>query len=388
MDTVREKAYKNLNIPIGNKTILSLDGGGVRGILTLQLLKNLEKTAEIPCYKLFDMVAGTSTGGIIASLIASGKTAKEIEKLYLKLSEKVFTKRSILSDRFINPPEYSKSNFKKFLEKQLGTNTIKDICKKTDTDLLITARDVTSGEETFFSCFKTQKFSGTYKDALMKNIVEATMSAPTYFYPFERFVDGGVTTYNNPSLAALIEAVRYCPNEKYSPENITLFSFGTGIRRIFISSEFAQNPKGLDSLFWLKWLMNETGDDASDMQTYLLRTKSLIQGVDFRRFQISLHESIMKKLPNMKIRKNKVNQEILYLHDLTEKQLEHINLDTVSQMPLLKAIGKGMWKFLKKTYKLKKLAPFGSDFVDNQGKDYLILRKGDIESIKSFLENR
>lgn len=331
------------------------------------------------------MVSGTSTGGIIASLIASGKTAKEIEKLYINLSEKVFTKRSIISDRFLNPPEYSKNNFRKFLDNQLGDTTLEELCNMTNTDLLITARDVSSCEETFFSCFTTSENHGTYKDMPIKNIVEAAMSAPTYFYPLNRFVDGGVTAYNNPTTAALIEAVRYCPNNKYYTENLTTFSFGTGISRMFISPEFAKNPKGSDAVFWLKWLMNETGDDVSDMQTYLLRTKQLFNGLDFRRFQISLHKEMINLLPNLKIPRSKMNPESMNLHDLTDKQLQHIGLDAVDKMDILKTIGKGMCQFIKKTYTEKQLPPFGSDFVNPFGKDYLILRKGNIEEIKSKL---
>ena len=93
MSEKRDQAFSKLNISRLNKTILCLDGGGVRGIITLQLLKKLEEVVGIPCYDLFDMVAGTSTGGIIAGLIASGKKASEIEHLYIKLTKKVFTGR-------------------------------------------------------------------------------------------------------------------------------------------------------------------------------------------------------------------------------------------------------------------------------------------------------
>ena len=64
--------------------------------------------------------------------------------------------------------------------------------------------------------------------------MEATMSAPTYFSPLERFVDGGTTTYNNPTLSAVMEAVHYCPDTKYKLNELTLFSFGTGTSIDFI----------------------------------------------------------------------------------------------------------------------------------------------------------
>ena len=108
MEANRRQAFTNLNVKTDKRLILCLDGGGMRGILTIQLLKKLEEIAGIPCYELFDMVAGTSTGGIIAALIVRGYTAQQIEDKYIQLISDVFDKRSF-GDRFINPPKFSKS---------------------------------------------------------------------------------------------------------------------------------------------------------------------------------------------------------------------------------------------------------------------------------------
>ena len=70
MTPTRSKALDTLSINEENALILCLDGGGIRGILTLQLLKHLEKISGLPCYQLFDMVAGASTGAVIAGLMA------------------------------------------------------------------------------------------------------------------------------------------------------------------------------------------------------------------------------------------------------------------------------------------------------------------------------
>ncbi|MFM7766115.1 MAG: patatin-like phospholipase family protein, partial [Sphingomonadales bacterium] len=75
-------AKQKLKIPAENKLILCLDGGGMRGILSIQLLKTLEKIAGIPAYAMFDLVAGTSTGAIIAALMATGHTGEQIEQRY------------------------------------------------------------------------------------------------------------------------------------------------------------------------------------------------------------------------------------------------------------------------------------------------------------------
>ncbi|MCB0281323.1 MAG: patatin-like phospholipase family protein [Calditrichae bacterium] len=378
MSEERKQAFAKLKINPENKTILALDGGGIRGIMTLQMLKKLEDIAGIPCYKLFNMVAGTSTGGIMAGLIASGKTAYEIEDLYIKLVKQVFKKKSWAAHRLLNPPEYSKKNYRKILKETLGDLTVKELCEKNNIDLMITAKDVVAGEETFFSYF-TQNTSAkkyTYEDVLVRAALEATMSAPTYFAPLERFIDGGVTTYNNPAMAALIEAVHYGPAGKYETEKITLYSFGTGCRPQFITADNVNNPKGLDVYFWLQWIMTEAGDDASDLQNYILRS-GLIKGLDFRRFQLSLDKKAIKNLPNIDLTKiDDIAAD--KLHDLSDEDLADIPLDKVALFPLMKEIGQAI------TEKITELQehPFSTDLVDKNKKEILVSRLGAIDQIK------
>ncbi len=81
MPSKRESALDRLGIPRANRVVLSLDGGGIRGTMTIQLIKKLEEVAGVPCHALFDLVAGTSTGGIIAGLTAMGRSAQHIEAL-------------------------------------------------------------------------------------------------------------------------------------------------------------------------------------------------------------------------------------------------------------------------------------------------------------------
>jgi uncharacterized protein len=68
---MKEEIFKRLNIKPGNKILLSIDGGGMRGIFTIQLLKKLEEIAGAPLYQWVDMVAGTSTGAIISAKLKS-----------------------------------------------------------------------------------------------------------------------------------------------------------------------------------------------------------------------------------------------------------------------------------------------------------------------------
>lgn len=250
MNTIKQIAHRNLGIREGDKIILSIDGGGMRGILTIQLLKKLEAIAGSPCYEWCDMVAGTSTGAIISSLILKKKNAKEIEKLYVKLVSRVFTKRNFVANRYYNPPAFDKKNYRTLLKEIIGNSTLEDLCKETGVDCVLTSKDMSAGEETFFTCVNNDgNFIGTYKSVLLRGVMEATMSAPTYFSPFERFIDGGTTTFNNPVLAAVLEALEYTGKGKYKSDQLTVFSFGTGTTLRFITPDKHRIPKELMRYF-------------------------------------------------------------------------------------------------------------------------------------------
>lgn len=376
----QEKAYQNLNIKPDHRVILSLDGGGMRGILTLQLLKKIEEIAGIPCYQFCDLLAGTSTGAIIAGLMSVGKSAAEIEELYIQFVTKVFLKRGILANRFLNPPAYDKINYRQALKLLLADTTLQQAHNKTGADLLITAKDITDNEITYFTCFEVNgEIKGTYKDALLRTVLEATMSAPTYFHPFERFIDAATTTYNNPSLATFLEAICYSGSGKYQAEKITLFSLGTGRLVQSVSPEQALQPNGFDAYFWLNYVMDESGQDASSMQVDTFRSGLL--KADYRRFQISLDVESMKKIPDRDISQlHAVNAN--WLRDITTHDLGAIQMDDVSKFGLMKAIGESMTDYIMVKNK------FTADLNNTPTKrDELVTAFSNIDRIKTIINN-
>ena len=385
---------QNLGISENNKVIISLDGGGMRGILTLQLLKKLEEVAGAPCHQWCDMVAGTSTGAIISGLILKRKSAAEIESLYMQLVSQVFTKRNFLADRFLNPPKFDKKNYRKLLKQIVGDVTLQQACQdQRGIDMLITSKDMAAGEETFFTCFnKGGSFIGTYKDVLLRAVMEATMSAPTYFLPFERFIDGGTTTFNNPAGAAVLEALRYSGKGKYDDDKLTVFSFGTGTSLRLIKPEDTRDPKGPDVKFWLNYVMDETGKDASDMQTDMLRSK-LIPNLDFRRFQISLDETSLGKIPDKDITQI-YHTQANSLHQLKNDELAAIDMADVSKFGLMKVIGEAMAEYICPPLEKGKAADqqkgnwYRKDLVvPNTTRDELVTAFGDTPQIAKQLNS-
>ncbi len=377
MTAVKQK----LQIPEENKLILCLDGGGMRGILSIQLLKTLEKMAGVPAYELFDMVSGTSTGAIIAALLATGHDATQIEQRYNLMVNEVFSPL-FMGNRFFNPPRFTKKAFRRFAAEIFRDITIREATAMHGTDLLITGKDMAAGEETFFTAFQLSgnQFSGTYADVLLRAALEASMSAPTYFAPLERFVDGGTTTYNNPSSAAIIEALNYSGNPGYEYGKITVISLGTGISPQFVSLSDIRNPKGPDIVFWLNWLMTEMGQDASDMQTDLLRSPRFRDLIDYRRFQISFDRQAMSKLPD--VRFPQPIHGFGSLHEVSDKILCGIDMADTQFYELVKIIGQQMGLYVEKNN------GFTRDMVlKNKVRDELVTARGDVATILKQMSN-
>lgn len=259
--------------------------------------------------------------------------------------------------------------------------------------MLFTSKDTSAGEETFFTCFKIgDKVKGTYQEVLLRAVLEATMSAPTYFSPFERFVDGGTTSYNNPVLAAVLEALTYDGEEKYKMNELTVFSFGTSSIFHFLDSKEIENPKGLDLKFWLNYVMDESSKDASEMQINLLRSK-IFKQIDFRRYQLSLDEEALKKIPDMSIDPAlSYNKE--WLHELTNKELSKIDMADVTKFPLMRTIGNAVVEYICPKEELdlpmseRKANWFQKDFIDSHSRrGSLVTAHGDVEANKSHLKN-
>jgi hypothetical protein len=256
--------------------------------------------------------------------------------------------------------------------------TLEQACEKTGTDILITAKDVTDNEETFFTCFNNNGLmKGTYKDALLRVVMETTMSAPTYFSPLERFVDGGTTTYNNPSMAAVIEAVQYSGKGKYTTDKLTLFSLGTGKTVKSVRPEDAAHPDGPDAYFWLNYVMDTASQDASAMQSDLFRSPTLCGQIDYRRFQMSFDTGAIAKVPDRDI----TNLHIVHanwLHQLTEQELKDIQMDDVSKFPLVKELGIAMGEYIMQSNK------FGRDLNNTPtGRDELVTAYNSVTQIKA-----
>jgi predicted acylesterase/phospholipase RssA len=230
--------------------ILALDGGGIRGILTLEILARMEKMlAEAgggPDFRLchfFDYVGGTSTGAIIAAGLARGMSAGELLDFYRETGPAMFDKQFILKRWHAL---YKSEPLKKELQKTFGAGTT---LKPDDLECLLLAvtRNRTTDSPWPISSNPQAKYNNTSRPDCNLNIplwqiVRASTAAPVFFPPEviqwdpadERkafvFVDGGLTPYNNPAflLYRMATELGYNLNWTVGEDKLLVISVGTG----------------------------------------------------------------------------------------------------------------------------------------------------------------
>ncbi|MBR6619770.1 MAG: patatin-like phospholipase family protein [Clostridia bacterium] len=184
------------------KKILSIDGGGIKGIFAASFLAQIEQKNHIKICDYFDLIAGTSTGGIIAAGLACGVPAQRILEIYIKKGEKIFPQQKRFA---VFKTKYDS----KTLESEL-VEIFKDIfIRDCLTRLVIPAFNISENRT---RVFKTPHAPDLYYDKNVKLVdcILATTAAPLYFKPHAMnggvFIDGGVGA-NNPSLIALVEGI-------------------------------------------------------------------------------------------------------------------------------------------------------------------------------------
>jgi uncharacterized protein len=231
--------------------ILTIDGGGLRGIVPTRILQKVEELTGKPILDTFDMVAGTSTGGLIASCLTLRNETKhnrpkynlqDIAEIYIQKGKVIFPIRSGIwkflygfTDLFL--PAYSAIGIEKVLKQFVSDQRIKDSLRP----ILVSTYDLNGNRPVFF---KSSEADGDETaNARIHDVCRATSAAPTYLpaYTFNykgkqlTGIDGGVYV-NNPTMAAIAEISKYGHGGFYkkkdgSPvdiEDIRVLSLGTG----------------------------------------------------------------------------------------------------------------------------------------------------------------
>lgn len=241
--------------PGGPKRILALDGGGIRGALTLGFVKKIEdllrtryQKKDLVLSDYFDFIGGTSTGAIIAAALSVGKSADEIATLYQELGGKIFEERTFAGKLGafgkLLKSTYKKNNLEEALTREFGDIEICGPELKTGLCILMKRADtygtwpITNHPEAIYNK------SGDNNRFLLRQLVRASAAAPTFF-PLEEiivgkngekgvFVDGGVSMFNNPAYMMFLIAtiLKGFPFQWPKGEDkVMLVSLGTGFHR-------------------------------------------------------------------------------------------------------------------------------------------------------------
>ena len=214
--------------------ILSLDGGGIKGIYSAQFLARCEQelTAGKPLASYFDMIAGTSTGGIIALGLALGYSTSDILDFYANDGRRIFPPlptariaRWWRVFRWLFRPHLDHRELEKALRLRFGNRSLGEAT----TRVVIPAFMVPRTEIAVFKTDHHSDFRNDYKPRAWE-VARATSAAPTYLKGHEHtpsgriFIDGGVWA-NNPVMVALVDVLSAY---EISPDQIDILSIGTG----------------------------------------------------------------------------------------------------------------------------------------------------------------
>jgi uncharacterized protein len=313
------------------KRILSLDGGGIRGILTLEylgviedMLKKRSGREDFLLCDYFDLIGGTSTGSIIAAGLACGMSVDELKQLYREVGESVFVnkfwKKGILAPKFPSGP------LQEALDAQLKADTTLD-SDRIRTGLMIMTKRLDTGSPWPLHNHPDARYAKQDVKLHLTQVVRASTAAPTYFAPQTMeissrdgtvvkgaFVDGGVSPFNDPALQLLMLAVLDGHGFRWRPgkDNLLLISLGTGTyKKTFTAEELGkmvaaeQGLRSLQSLMddcarmnhgMLQWLTNCVTPWLIDraVQKMEIDSKSGPQLATYARYNVLLEQGWLK----------------------------------------------------------------------------------------------
>ena len=256
--------------------ILSLDGGGIRGVIEAVILAEVEKIIDRPLNKYFDLIAGTSTGSILGAAIAIGQKSEDIIELYRRRGKSIFPYTSLFSLQRLqliwqygfSAPKFSDEGLIDALKKEFGDTKLCDI--NTLPRLLITAYDTISRQTIVFKSWQKYK---TWANIPLWEACLCSASAPTFFPAHllqtsdqtYSLIDGGVGA-NNPSACAVAEALKL----GYPISEIAVLSIGTGNATNPISFSKVRGW-GVIQWIWKGRLIEVLFDASGDVNDYITR---------------------------------------------------------------------------------------------------------------------
>ena len=271
--------------------VLSIDRGGIRGIIPAMVLAEIERRTQTRIAEMFDLIAGTSTGGILAlGLTKPGQdnkseySAKRLIELYETEGEKIFSIpvwHRIHSAGGLAEEKYPSDGIEEVTQRYFGDRRLAEAL----TEVLVTAYEIEGRAAWFFKRRHARDENRNGDNFLMREIARATSAAPTYFEPFLveggphdkcALIDGGVHS-NNPAMCAYVEARKIHPEEN----DFLVVSLGTGELTRSLPYE---EVKGWGLALWAQPILNVVFDGVADTVNYQLRELLSTEDGEARRY--------------------------------------------------------------------------------------------------------
>jgi uncharacterized protein len=245
--------------------VLAIDGGGIRGIIPALVLADVERRAGRRVYELFDLIAGTSTGGILACALCAPDPlpAEQLVALYEEEGPQIFDRslwQRIRSAEGLLDEKYDAGALDRALERFLADKRLRD----SRPDLIVPVYDMTEPGPYFFKTRRARE--NPAEDFALSVVARATSAAPTYFEPLpvanRALVDGGVFAVN-PAMSAFAEVMRFQPTAE-----VVLLSLGTGQRT---RKRRYPDVRDWGLIEWARPILDVVFDGSSDAVDYQLR---------------------------------------------------------------------------------------------------------------------
>jgi len=310
--------------------VLAIDGGGIRGIIPALVLEEIERQTGQPIASLFDLIAGTSAGGILGmALTMPGEqgrpryTAHDIIPIYEEKMKQIFSRsvwHMIKAVDNLAEVKYPTEGIESFLEEFFGDIRLKEAL----TDIMVTSYEIEQQRPFIFKSFKAKEDPEC--DFLMKDVARATSAAPTYFEPcklevnytlgYRALLDGMVFA-SNPAMCAYVEVRKKNPGA----DRFLVVSLGTGEphhRRIY------DEVRRWGALQWLQPLLDIVLYGSTVMVDYQMKTLLPPRG-DFKQYyrlqcKLDIDQALMDNIETSNLRMLKLLAEELIGNK--KKQLE------------------------------------------------------------------
>lgn len=285
--------------------VLSIDGGGIRGIIPAMVLARIEAQTQKRISEMFDLIAGTSTGGLLALGLTKPRKdtqkpqykAEELVRLYEQEGSIIFSPKTFAKLRALADEKYPANGIESVLKKYFGNTLLSEAL----TDVIVPSYDIEQRRPYFFKSRKAK--NDPDRDFPMQKVARATSAAPTYFEPLKletdeitnyyALIDGGVFA-NNPAMCAYVEAKSIYPDAT----DFLVVSLGTGELSTRL---FYNQVKDWGMLQWAQPILHVVFDGSSDTVDYQLKLllPALEEGTNrYYRFQTSLAGDMGDHLDN------------------------------------------------------------------------------------------